>query len=366
MAEAGALPFDLLAIQSMARVAIRMLVKNHGNTDLPIVHRTSEMLVEPTGLPLPAISLRTRLTDRSWYNHKPDVRWEIKSIVKAGDPPEIVCPIVQEFLHNYGNHHRIVYTDGSKSNEGVGAGIYNENQMLSIGLPQQCSVFSAEAFAIKSAITSNANCNQLLILLDSASYLLAIETGKSQHPWIQDIENLMRNRRIQLCWIPGHAGIHGNEEADRLAGEAGRSNARLNIAIPGEDAVKSIKAENRHQWEIRWAQSTEVKLREIKSDTTKWPDCENTLDQRVLTRLRIGHTRLTHEFLLKKSSPPMCECCGTVIDVRHIILHCRKFDDARKKYKIESNSLRTALCNDSESEKQLMNYLKETNVYKKL
>ena len=243
--------------------------------------------------------------------------------------------------------------------------MYDENRPLSIGLPQQCSVFSAESYAIKSAIASFGSCNELLVLSDSASCLSAIETGKSQHPWVQDIENLLVNRKIYLCWVPGHAGVHGNEEADRLA-DAGRNIVPLNIAIPGADAAKCVKQKIRLEWETRWLQLREVKLREIKSSTKSWPDRENTFDQRVITRLRIGHTRLTHEFLLKKSSPPVCECCGTTMDVRHIILQCRKHENVRRKYNIDTSSLRAALKNDNECEERLLNFLREANIYKTL
>lgn len=234
----------------------------------------------------------------------------------------------------------------------------------SIGLPPQCSVFSAEAFAIKSALL-NVTSNELLILSDSASCLSAIESGKSQHPWIQEIEDIVRNRQVRLCWIPAHTGVHSNEAADRLAGEV-RNNPPQNVAIPRRDAVKGVNYTIRQQWENQWMLMTDMKLKEIKFDTKKWMDQESSADQRVLTRLRIGHTRLTHEFLLKKSSPPVCECCGTVVDVRHMILHCRKYDDVRRKYGIEPTSLREALCNDDDNEKRMLMFLKEIDVYRKL
>ncbi|XP_058825485.1 uncharacterized protein LOC131685641 [Topomyia yanbarensis] len=198
---------------------------------------------------------------------------------------------------------------------------------------------------------------------DSASCLSAIEAGTSQHPWIQEIENLLRNRSIKLCWIPGHAGIRGNEEADRLAGEA-RNIAPLAISVPGADAVKHIKTAIRNLWYCRWSVSTEVKLREVKFDTVKWTDRENSAEQRVLTWLRIGHTRLTHDFLLKKTSPPVCDCCGIVVNVRHMILHCRKYDDVRRKHDIESTSLRAALRNDRKNEESMVKFLRETNLFK--
>ncbi|XP_058840808.1 uncharacterized protein LOC131696275 [Topomyia yanbarensis] len=365
MAEAGTLPLDLLILQTVAQLAIRILGNSRENADLPLVCRASERLTEIVGTPLPNIYTRTRLSDRKWYDRTPQILWEIKKRVKAGDPSGIVRPVVQELLTNHLSRSTIVYTDGSKDDTAVGAGVFGEHFQQSLGLPQQCSVFSAEAFAIKTALTTFNTVSDLVIMSDSASCLSAIEAGTSQHPWIQEIENLLRNRSIKLCWIPGHAGIRGNEEADRLAGEA-RNIAPLVISVPGADAVKHIKTAIRNQWYRRWSAFTEVKLREVKFDTVKWTDRENSAEQRVLTRLRIGHTRLTHDFLLKKTSPPVCDCCGIVVDVRHVILHCRKYDDVRRKHDIKSTSLRVALRNDRKNEESIVKFLKETNLFKLL
>ncbi|XP_058839728.1 uncharacterized protein LOC131695227, partial [Topomyia yanbarensis] len=365
MAEAGTLPFDLLVLQTIARLAIRMLENSGDNAALPLVHRASSRLMEIVGTPLPNICSRTRLTTRKWYEARPQIMWDIKKRVKAGDPSDTVRPVVQELLTERFSRSTVVYTDGSKDDIAVGAGVFGEHYQQSLGLPQHCSVFSAEAFAIKTALTAYHTSSDLLIMSDSASCLSAIEAGTSQHPWIQQIENMLRNRPINLCWIPGHTGIRGNEEADRLAGEA-RGVPPLDISVPGADAVSQIKTTIRNRWYQRWSASTEVKLREVKFNTTKWTDRENSADQRVLTRLRIGHTRLTHEFLLKKESPPVCDSCGVTTDVRHVILHCRRYDEARKKNDIESTSLRVTLCNNRDNEEKLLNFLKEANLYKQI
>lgn len=289
--------------------------------------------------------------------------WTVKQQVKAGDPPEMVRPIVHELLSGRFNRYTVVYTDGSKSNGTVGAGVFGENISRSVGLPPQCSVFSAEAFAIKLALNLVENSKELLILSDSASCLAAIESGKSQHPWIQGIEDALHNRVVYLCWIPGHAGVAGNEEADRLADE-GRHRTPMNVALPGKDTKKAMKQAIRQSWESQWSLLRDVKLREVKFTTEKWPDHANPIDQRVLTRLRIGHTRITHEFLLKRTCPPVCDCCGTTLDVRHLILECRKYDEARRQHCIDPTSLRVALSCDSENEEKLLKFLRDTNIYK--
>lgn len=364
MAEAGTLPFELLVKQSIARIAIRLLGLHQSNRHLPLVQRASIQVEEMTGVAIPRIAELDRCGNREWYVPKPNIVWDVKNAVRAGDPPEKVRPVVKQLISNRFKHSTIYYTDGSKCNETVGAGIFGVNVSESHKLPKQCSVFSAEAYAIKKALLIP-HIGNVVIFTDSASCLLALEGGKSKHPWIQNIESMVHGKPVNFCWIPGHAGINGNNEADRLANE-GRNHPTNDIPIPAEDAFKEVKQATRQYWERLWFTYRDEKLREIKFDTNRWIDRDNTTDQRVLTRLRIGHTRLTHSFLLSKEAPPICECCGTTLDVRHIVLHCRKYSDDREKYGISPTSLKNAMTNDDENETKLLQFLRSTKLYEKL
>ena len=52
-------------------------------------------------------------------------------------------------------------------------------------------------------------------------------------------------------------------------------------------------------------------------------------DCSALARLRIGHTRLTHGYLMDRSDPPRCAHCDTQITVSHILLTCPLYTGAR-------------------------------------
>ena len=45
---------------------------------------------------------------------------------------------------------------------------------------------------------------------------------------------------------------------------------------------------------------------------------ENT----VLDRLHIGHSYLTHSFILRKEEAPVCVACDVVLTVKHILNEC--------------------------------------------
>ena len=52
-------------------------------------------------------------------------------------------------------------------------------------------------------------------------------------------------------------------------------------------------------------------------------------EQVILDRLRIGHTRLTHSFLLKGEPPPECTTCECQLTIQHILVDCIEYDFIR-------------------------------------
>jgi len=45
-------------------------------------------------------------------------------------------------------------------------------------------------------------------------------------------------------------------------------------------------------------------------------------DSVLLNILRIGHSRLTHSYLLSGDDPPTCQSCGIPLTVKHILVEC--------------------------------------------
>ena len=55
-------------------------------------------------------------------------------------------------------------------------------------------------------------------------------------------------------------------------------------------------------------------------------------DEITIHRLRVGHTHLTHSYLLHKEDLPECEFCHVPLTVEHILISCPKHDSVRKSY----------------------------------
>ena len=49
----------------------------------------------------------------------------------------------------------------------------------------------------------------------------------------------------------------------------------------------------------------------------------------VLARLRLGHTRVTHSYLLQGEEQPQCVGCDAPFTVRHFLLECGDFAQVR-------------------------------------
>ena len=107
--------------------------------------------------------------------------------------------------------------------------------------------------------------------------------------------------------------------------------------------LKPLTAKYVYQtWKNEWDETVLVsnKLHEI---LPKLPDkllsfCNTRKENTVLNRLHIGHSYLTHSFILRKDEAPVCVACNTVITVIHILIECADLLEIRKKY-FEEKSL---------------------------
>ena len=63
----------------------------------------------------------------------------------------------------------------------------------------------------------------------------------------------------------------------------------------------------------------------------------------TLSRLWIGHTRITHSYLLKGKQQPMWYACQTKYTVKHILIKCTNLAHIKKTY--SANNMKELLQN---------------------
>ena len=84
----------------------------------------------------------------------------------------------------------------------------------------------------------------------------------------------------------------------------------------------------------------------------------------VPTRLRLGHTNITHVYLMEgQTEPPECDRCRVTITVKYLLLECRIYVTIRNTY-FRNPTLSDILAESSDfSIDKLVLYLKETNIF---
>jgi len=117
-------------------------------------------------------------------------------------------------------------TVGSKT-EGTRAGVYGQSlgRRLSVPLRNHAAVFQAEVYAILACVyeigTQGRPEKYVSICCDSQVALKALHAVKTTSPLVQQCQKALNDistrHTVGLYWVPGHARVHGNEMADKLA-----------------------------------------------------------------------------------------------------------------------------------------------------
>ena len=140
---------------------------------------------------------------------------------KSESNPHILKEDFRKLQSHYKNYQQI-YTDGSKEDSKVGYAVLSDNHSNMQRIPDDSSIFTAEAKAVDLALDFISTCyanNKFIIFSDSLSVLKAMNHTSSKNPQIQKLlekcHALLANKEIVLCWIPSHIGIKGNEIVDK-------------------------------------------------------------------------------------------------------------------------------------------------------
>ena len=83
----------------------------------------------------------------------------------------------------------------------------------------------------------------------------------------------------------------------------------------------------------------------------------------ILAGLRIGHTRLTHTYIVKNEQPPRCDLCDEQLTVKHILIECNHLTPTRNRF-YRARNMRDLFTSTDPS--VILGFLKALKVYDKL
>lgn len=135
--------------------------------------------------------------------------------------------LVENIISSLPQHASVWYADGSKSNQGTGAGVVGPGVRICFPLGKTPTVFQAETVAIETGVLQclkkKYKRTEIYIISDSQAVLSALAgpVFSSKLTWscYNNLKKLGRDNRVTLMWSPGHTNILGNKAADTCAKE---------------------------------------------------------------------------------------------------------------------------------------------------
>nr|AMS38355.1 hypothetical protein [Bactrocera tryoni] len=236
-----------------------------------------------------------------------------------------------------------IYTDGSKMDDGVGAGIYCPELGIRqpFKLPDHCSIFQAEVFAIAKAaeLASNAPAgnSRVNIYVDSQAAIKAVTSYRISARSVLGsraaVESVARSKQLHFYWVPGHKGIEGNEIVDEIAKNGVRLTSEnvINIGKPMhclyDDLDRSMVKKIKTRWnELPGCKTAKVMCKTVDRKYTKFLLALDRRDCRNMMGILTGHCLVaTHARRMGLTDREDCRKCleqGTRETMEHLLCTC--------------------------------------------
>jgi hypothetical protein len=200
------------------------------------------------------------------------------------------------------------------------------------------------------------------------------------HEGINKLKKKHRGIHIEVKWIPGHKGVEGNKQADKMAKKAitEGSDAKRDLpkylkkTLPHSKAAlkwaynKKLKRQAQKIWQ-KSPRYERMKKTDPMAHSSKYIDLITELPKKlasILSQLRTGHAPLAkHLHRIGIADSPTCPVCLQADEsIQHYLLHCPAHQAAQETlwHKTGGNTNITKLLTTTKSLRALFKYVDET------
>lgn len=268
--------------------------------------------------------------------------------MKSGTPLEFVRAHYVASIDSYISRGFSPFaTDASCTDFATGCAVYDiaRDKFHLYKFSRKFSSLTGELIAIRNAVrvAIGESLTRLVIFTDSRNSCHLLRSCATHNYLVHEIHRLIEDSiivRLDIVWVPSHTGISFNERVDYMAKKATTIGTPSEALLPHSEAVRDIRNILRCQWNEQFAERSRFTGSFFFSLYPRIPDrpwfVRSTLAPRsikAINRLFTGHSYDTvYLHMIGRSVSDQCSLCGVADSAEHIIFHCTKYRELRRRH----------------------------------